>query len=158
MATLALTQQQLNNVTKDMNNKADMLSDSEINALAQKVNKIINIPVLGEQGELIVFAKIVKLIDRKLCQLLPNEYYRLVKDSTDGISQDEATALEIRLTPLLNDKINIPILSEAQEQKLISLVLGIIINAMVKGRRLEQVTPVLANTLPDRDTVEKMKI
>lgn len=158
MTTIALSQQQLVQVTKDMDNKADMLSDSEINALAQKINGMFNIPVLGETSELIVFAKIIKLIDRKLCQLLPNEYYKLVKDSTDGISQEEATALEKRLTPLINSRVNIPIISEEQEEKLISMILGMIINAMVKGARLEQINPALINALPGREQVENMKI
>jgi hypothetical protein len=156
MATLALTQQQLDKVTNDMNSNAVMLSDSEIKALAQKINGKFNIPVLGETGELIVFAKIVKLIDRKLSQLLPNEFYKLVKDSTDGISKDEAISLEKRLTPLINDRINIPILSEDQEEKLISMVLGIIINAMVKGAHLEQIAPEIKTALPNREQVDAM--
>jgi hypothetical protein len=141
MAATKLTQEHLDQLTKDMDTQVDMLSDAEINALAQKVTGNINIPILGEETELIVFAKLVKWIDRELYQLLPNEYYKLVKDSTDGISKEEAENLEKRLTPLINNAINIPILSEAQEGKLISLVLGKIINAMVKGAKLDQVIP-----------------
>jgi hypothetical protein len=36
-----------------------------------------------------------------------------------------------------NDVVNIPVLTEKQEEKLISLLLGLIINAMVKGFKLE---------------------
>ena len=71
----------------------------------------------------------------------PNEYYELVKDSTDGISKEEAIKIEERLTPLINNVVNIPVLTEKQEKKLISLILGLIINAMVTGFKLEEVEP-----------------
>jgi hypothetical protein len=73
--------------------------------------------------------------------LLPNEYYELVKDATQGISKEEAAKIEERITPLVNKAVNIPVLSEKQEEKLISLVLGLILNAMVKGFKLEEVAP-----------------
>lgn len=141
MATISLTKEQLDQIPKDMDKKVDMLTDSQINALAQKVNGIINLPFIGEEKELIVMAKFIKWIDRELYQLLPNEYYELIKNSADGISKEEAAELEKRLTPLINNVINIPILSEEQESKLISLVLGLIINAMVKGLKLEEIKP-----------------
>ena len=73
--------------------------------------------------------------------MLPNEYYELVKDTSDGISKEEAVKIEERLTPLINNVVNIPILTEKQEEKLIGLVLSLIINAMIKGFKLEEVQP-----------------
>jgi len=140
MATLTLTAQQLEIIVADMEEK-ELLNDAEINSLAQKVNFLINIPLLDEEKELIVFAKIIKFIDRQLYQLLPNEIYKMVRDAGDGISKEEAAELERRLTPMINNVINIPILTEEQEAKLISLVLGIIINAMIKGFKLEEKIP-----------------
>jgi len=115
-----------------------MLTDAEINALAQKVNKKINLPFLSEEKELIVFAKLIKWIDRELYKILPNEYYDLIHDVSDGLTSQEATDFEIRLTPLINNAINIPILSEKLEAKLISLVLSGIMGAMVKGSKLDE--------------------
>lgn len=105
------------------------------------MNNAINLPFLREEKEFIVFAKVIRWVDRQLYQLLPNEYYELVKDATDGISAEEALKIEERLTPLLNSVINIPVLTEKQEEKLISLVLGLIIKAMVKGFKLEGIAP-----------------
>ena len=141
MATISLTQEQLDQIKKDMDKKVDMLSDAEINALAQKVNKEINLPFVSEEKELQLMAKFIKWIDRELYQLLPNEYYELIKNSSDGISKEEAAEIERRLTPLINNVVNIPVLSEELEAKLIGLVLGLIINAMVKGFKLEEVEP-----------------
>jgi hypothetical protein len=135
-----LTKGNLKKIESDMA-KVEMLTDAEVNALAQKVNAAINLPILNEEKEFVIFAKIIKWIDRKLYEILPNEYYELINDATDGISKEEAVALEERLTPIINDAVNIPIISEKQEEKLISLVLGIIINAMVKGFKLEAAEP-----------------
>ena len=137
-----LTSDQLNQIKLDMSETTQMLSDAQVNALAQKVNKAINLPFLKEEKELIVFAKLVRLIDQKLYQLLPNEYYELIKVANDGISKEDAVIMQQRLTPLINKAVNIPVLSEKQEQKLISFILGIIVNAMVKGCKLEEVAPI----------------
>ena len=138
MEPITLTKDHLAGIANDMDNQEEMLTDAEINALAQKVNKKINLPFLSEEKELIVFAKLIKWIDRELYKILPNEYYDLIHDVSDGLTSQEATDLEIRLTPLINNAINIPILSEKLEAKLISLVLSGIMGAMVKGSKLDE--------------------
>ena len=139
--TLTLTEKQIKKIKEDMDDKIELLTDAEINAIAQKVNKAINLPFLSEEQEFIIFAKIIKWIDRQLYKLLPNEYYELVNDASDGISKEEAIKIEERLTPLINNVVNIPIITEKQEEKLIGLILGLIINAMIKGFKLEEVQP-----------------
>lgn len=78
----------------------------------------------------------------KLYELLPNEYYNFIRDAENGISEKEAERMEEAITKAINAKLNIPILSERLEAKLISLVIGIIINAMIKGFNLEEKEPV----------------
>lgn len=141
MKNVVLTENVFSQINVDMKEKEEMLTDAEVNALAMKVNAAINLPLIGEKKELKVFVKIIKWVDKQLYQLLPNEYYELVKDATDGITKEEALVIEERLTPLINEKINIPVLSEKMEAKLIGLVLGLIMNAMVKGFKLEEVQP-----------------
>lgn len=105
----------------------------------KKASEKVKIPLLSDEKEQIVFCKIIHWFDRELYQLLPNEYYALVHDSTDGISPDEAKEIKNRLVPLINNLIDIPILSEKMEAFLIDLVLGLIIDAMVTGFNLTQV-------------------
>ena len=137
MTEITLTKNQLESIKNDMKG-VEMLKPEEVNALAQKVNKAVNLPFIKEEKEFIVFAKVIQRVDRALYQLLPNEYYLLVKDSSDGISKEEAIVLEERLTELINNVVNIPILTENMERKLISVILGLIIKAMVKGFKLEE--------------------
>ena len=145
MSDIKLTENQLIQIKKDMNEKVEMLSDSEVNALAKKVNQAINLPFLKEEKEFIVFVKVIKWIDQQLYELLPNEYYELVKDANDGISKEEAINIEERLTPLINNVVNIPVLTEKHEEKLISLILCLIINAMISGFKLEEISPTPAS-------------
>lgn len=141
MSEITLTREQLIQIKFDMNEQIEMLNDAEVNALAQKANKAINLPFLKEEKEFVVFVKVIKWVDKQLYKLLPNEYYELVKDTTDGISEEEADKIKKRLTPLVNNVVNVPVLTEEQEKKLINLVIGLIINAMIKGFKLEEVKP-----------------
>ncbi len=138
MPTLTLTQAQLVQLRKDMNEQVEMLSDEEINALAEKVNAEINIPFLSEEKEFVTFSKIIRFIDRQLYKLLPNEVYAMVKSTSDGISEEEARQMLKRITPMVNNVVNIPILTEIQEYKLIDLVLEIIMNALIIGLKLDE--------------------
>lgn len=135
----AISAGQLEKIKNDMDKRTEMLTDAQVVALATKVNRAVNIPLLNEGKELVVFTKIIRLIDRALYKNLPNEYYELVHNSADGISPAEATVLEERLTPVINKVVNIPFLTERMEGKLIGLAVGIIVNAMVKGFKLEEV-------------------
>jgi len=139
MSEITLTKTQLEKISTDMNDQVEMLTPEEVNALAMKVNKAINLPFISEEKEFVVFVKIIKWIDKKLYQLLPNEYYELINDATNGISKEEAMIIEERVTPMINNIVNLPVLTEKQEEKLISIILGLIINAMVKGFKLEEV-------------------
>lgn len=131
---------QLEKIKNDMDKRTEMLTDAEVIALAAKINRVVNLPLLKEGTEMVVFTKIIRLIDRALYKNLPNEYYELIHNAADGISPAEAIVLEERLTPVINKVVNVPLLTERMEAKLIGLAVGIIVNAMVKGFKLEEAT------------------
>lgn len=134
----SLDQAGVSQMKDDMNNKTEMLTDEQVNALATQVNGAVNLPLLGEQAEFRVFAKVVRLIDMKLYETLPNEYYELVNDASNGISEEDASKMEERFTTVLNKKVDIPFISEKKEQIIIGIVIGQIIRAMVKGFKLAE--------------------
>lgn len=133
-----LTPDQLKKIRDDWEVRSEMLTDSEVNAIAQKLDKVVNLPFIGEEKELIVLAKITKWVDKQLYRLLPNEYYELIRDASNGISEEEAKRIEKRLTPLINNAVNVPVLTEKQEGIVIGFILHLIITAMVKGFKLEE--------------------
>lgn len=49
-----------------------------------------------------------------------------VHNAADGISPAEAIVIEERLTPVINKVLNVPLLTERMEAKLIGLAVGII--------------------------------
>jgi len=137
MATL--TQDQLKQISIDIDEICEMLTNEQVLALAQKVSPKINLSIINKEKELIVLYKIIHWVDRELYQLLPNEYYTMVHNTTDGISEADAELLKRRLIPLINDAIDIPFLSEKMEAFLITLIVGLITHAMVKGFQLEEI-------------------
>lgn len=130
MTTITLTEDQRRQVKEDMDEKIEMLSDEEVEALASKLNDAINIPILRTGTEQTVFVKIVKQVDRALYKNLPNEIYGLVQSTTDGISDEDADNLRLVLATRLNKKINIPYVPEYLEQKIFELLIGLIVAAM----------------------------
>ncbi len=134
---MKLNKKKFKKIKKDAEG-TQMLTDGQVAALAEKLNNEINFPIIGENLEELLLAKIIRRIDRKVYELLPNEYYSLVKKSSDGISDEDAENIEARMTPLINEKINLPFLSEEMEEKLIGFVLNSLINAMRKNLKLEE--------------------
>lgn len=132
---IRLSQDQIDQIIADVNG-VELLSFEEVSRIATEINKKVNIPFVNEEKEKVIFVKIVQGIDRYLYRLLPNEVYSLVLDATDGIDRKEARQIRRRLTPIINERVNIPIIPERLEGKLINLVLSIITNALVKGSKV----------------------
>jgi hypothetical protein len=134
---MKLNKKKFKKIKKDAEG-TQMLTDGQVAALAEKLNEEINFPIIGENLEELLLAKIIRRIDQKVYELLPNEYYALVKKSSDGISDEDAENIEARMTPLINEEVNLPFLSEEMEEKLIGFVLNSLINAMRKNFKLEE--------------------
>lgn len=118
--------------------KAEMLTQKEVEAIATKLNQVINLPILKENREQIIFVKIVKQIDRFLYGVLPNELYELIRVASDGITEKDALIIEENLTKLANDYINLPFLTEPMEETVFRVIIGIIVRAMLKGKSIKE--------------------
>ena len=138
MTRITLTPEQMESIRNDYFMKVSMLTDAEILLVANKVNNVVNLPFLNEEKELIIIVRVIHWIDCKLYRLLPNEYYQLIRNSADGISQDEADLIVSRITPLISNLIDIPYIPESLEKRIIALVLSLIVNAMIKGFKLQE--------------------
>lgn len=133
MTTIKLTEEQRELVRSDMYEKTTMLSDEEVEMIASKLNSRINIPFIPESVEQIVFVKTVRLIDSVLYANLPNELYGLIKETTDGISEQEAAELKQVLGARLNKSIDIPYIPEWIEQQIFEMMVGLIVQGMRRG-------------------------
>jgi hydrogenase maturation factor HypE len=109
-----------------------MLTDEEVEVIASKLNNKIDLSIVNEKVEQIIFVKIVKQFDRLLYQNLPNELYGLVKIASDGISEKEAKNLKSILGARLNSKFDISYVPEAVEQEIFEMLVDLIVDAMKK--------------------------
>ncbi len=134
--TITLTGDQVRAIMDDADRKIELLSIQELEAIASRLNEKINIPFLSEEQEQVVLVKIVKQIDRYLYSVLPNEVYQMVKDASDGISEEEAEKIKTRLAQLINKAVDIPIVGEEVEQLIFKMVLDLIVLALQKGKSL----------------------
>jgi len=132
-STITLTEEQRNAVNNDMDRQIEMLSNEEVEYLATRLNGNIDIPFIGEGREQTILVKIVKKMDRFLYDALPNELYGLIKDSTDGINDEEADQMTKVLSSRANKSIDIKYLPEWVEQEIFEFLLKLIVNAMRKN-------------------------
>lgn len=130
MTTITLTDAQRLELKAQMDEQVEMLNDEEVEALASKLNEKIDIPFIKEGTEQTIFVKIVKKFDRILYKNLPNELYGLVKDASDGISDEDADKLKEVLGSRLNAQFDIPYIPEVLEQEIFEMLVGLIIAAM----------------------------
>ncbi len=114
-----------------------MLTEEQIETLANKVNKEVNISIIGERLEFILIRFGIRRLDAKLQEVLPPDLYKMLEDASDGLSDEEIKVIEDKVVTILNEKVNVPILDEEQEKKLITAMMDKIIKALQKGKTLK---------------------
>ncbi|MCF6323810.1 MAG: hypothetical protein L3J89_05725 [Gammaproteobacteria bacterium] len=133
MSSITLTDEQRAQIARDMDTQIEMLSSDEVEMLATKLNEKIDIPYIDDKAEQLILVKIVKKIDRLLYRKLPNEIYGLVKNSRDGISDEDARQLKSVLATRINKEFDIPYIPEWIEQEILEVSIGLIVNGMRKN-------------------------
>lgn len=117
-----------------------MLSQAQIDYIADKLNEKINIPIIGEKFEKKLIVKGLEKVDKELDEHLPPEWSELLDDVSDGIepgSPADLQSIKDNLVSFLNKKINIPIIGEKAEEKLLSAAIDLIFDALQKGKKLQ---------------------
>ena len=116
-----------------------MLSKEQIDTIAKKANKKVNLPIVGEKFEqkMLVFG--LEKIDKILDEQLPPDFAKLLDDVSDGFEPGAPSDLDKvknHLVSYLNKKIDLPILGEKGEKELFNAAVDIIIDAMRKNDKL----------------------
>jgi hypothetical protein len=133
MSAIILTEDQRKQVLHEFDVQIEMLSAEEVEVLASKLNKKIDLPFITEGTEQVIFVKTVKVFDRLLYQNIPNELYGLIKNTSDGISDKDAEELKLVLGSRLNKSLEIPYVPEWVEQQVFEILIGLVVDAMKKG-------------------------
>jgi hypothetical protein len=141
------------------NEERQKLTEAEILAIAKKLNKKINVPLIRETKEENILIKIVLRVDNFLYDNLPNEFYDLLRSIEDGIDDEEAKRLINRLSILANDKIDIPYIPERWEGIALRFIIGIIINAAREKWNIDMVNKTAdAIVVPENDNVSEASL
>ena len=116
-----------------------MLTEAQIDLLVKKVNDKINLPILGEKGEAFLFKFAIKKILVVLEKEIPEDFQKFIDNTVDGLvegGENNIEEVKSYLITFLNDKVNIPIIGENAEKKLITEVVNILFDAFKKGNKL----------------------
>lgn len=95
-----------------------MLSEEQISSVAARLNERINIPMIGEEQEQSILEQAVNMMNEQLgpvAESLPEEAKEILGRIQDGISEEDAATLKESLVPALNERVDIPMLSEDKE-------------------------------------------
>ena len=120
-----------------------LLNQQERKQMAQIVNALVDIPLVPEELEQTIFEHAVGAIDVALEDTLPAVLAELIHNAQNGIDKDHAVVFADRLVESINQKIDLPYLSEEQEAKILRIVIDPLVKAMTNGRRLQDILPLL---------------
>jgi len=116
-----------------------MLSEEQIDWLADRINEKIDLPLLGEKSEKAIIRTAISKVLDLLEDELPEEFVNFIDDVSDGFEpQNEAqlALLKDNTARFLNNNINIPLLSERSEKRLFDSLIDFLFDAMQKGSKL----------------------
>jgi len=122
-----------------------MLTETQLERVSAAVNKRIDLPLLGERREAKLFTAALRRLDREMEQALTAE----LGEATTGLIRellDERSSAEVRRNALerlirthltdplvtsLNTRLDLPFLSEDQEETLLALALDQVVDVAV---------------------------
>jgi hypothetical protein len=120
-----------------------MLLVEEQKKIAALVNAMVDIPLVSEEVEQVIFEHAVAIIDAALDDILPEVFAGLLRDEAKGIDKDHARDFAERLVQAVNKRVNLPYLNEEQEARLIRTVVDPLVKSMIAGKRLDDILPSL---------------
>jgi hypothetical protein len=118
-----------------------LMSSEEQKKIAKIVNALIDIPLVSEDLEDVIFLHAVGIIDKALEDVLPAAFGELLRNPEKGIDKDHARQFGDRLVVAVNNKVNLPYLNEEQEQRLLQTVIDPLVKAMISGKKLDDLLP-----------------
>lgn len=119
-------------------NPVEMVSEEVMAKMVEEVNKAIDIPLLAESMEQKLFQAAVREVNEVIYESLPAEVYETFFSPDEGfVEEKQVGIMQERLVNFLNKEINMPFLSEAQEE----LVIGVIVKMLMEASKKENSLP-----------------
>ena len=108
------------------------LGEADIQHLAAQLNLTFDLPFIPE----VVEQKWLEWVLAKAIVVIPAEIVRFIIDAADGLSEPEIAQYEVVLTNLVNQIIDLPMLTESMEAAIIGPVVNQLLSFAVKGKAL----------------------
>lgn len=106
-----------------------MLNEKQLEALADKLNAKVNLPMIGEETEKQVLMTALKQLNTQLAGKVGEELRAIIQPLIDGTATpEEAVALKAQAVEHVNKNINIPVIGEDTEAKILGPVVDGIID------------------------------
>jgi hypothetical protein len=116
----------------------------EISQIATLVNAIVDLQYFDEDQEQEIFEDCVAQVLFVVDKLLPHPYKQLIvnrrSDDTEGLPDNVAEPLKVRLERSIEKSLTLSCLEEAEERRLRTAVVEILVESMKPGHSLEDVT------------------
>jgi hypothetical protein len=116
-----------------------MLTQQQIDDLAERVNEEVDLPIIGENIEKgllkLALNKIVEVLDREL----PQEMKDTINDISKGVEFDgkrDFQELVDNTISFLNKEVNIPLVSDQRENEIFKSVSNALVEALQKNKKL----------------------
>jgi hypothetical protein len=109
-----------------------MLNEKQLEALADKLNAKVNLPMIGEETEKQVLMTALTQLNAALAGKVGEELRAIIQPLIDGTATpEEAVALKAKAVEHVNKNINIPVIGEDTEAK----ILGPVVDGIVDVTR-----------------------
>jgi hypothetical protein len=120
--------------------KSSILTAAQIASIVVIVNKKVDLPIIGEKIEEKLIEPIVESIVKVIEDKLPPKFVEFIQDALKGFDPEDKDALRIlaqNFVRRLNAEVNIPLLSEKQEQQIFEIVVDILFDALQKNKNVD---------------------
>lgn len=115
-----------------------LFTQNQLIKLAEVIDSFIPTGPLDPFDDSII-AWLVNKLDGALASLIPPKILSLLHDLSNGIEGHDLNAFKARLTKSINEEINIPLLSEETEGKIIYFVVDLVVESLQVGRSFDNV-------------------
>lgn len=105
--------------------------------LAAAVDALIPIPYVDAFDDAAI-AWLVEKLDAALAELLPPKVAEYLQDLSQGLEGGDLGAFKKRLTEALNQWINVPLLAEDTEARIIAFLVDAVVEGLRLGRTFEE--------------------
>lgn len=113
-----------------------ILTERQLHKLAEAVDALIPIPYVDAFDDAAI-AWLVEKLDAALAELLPPKVAEYLQDLSQGLEGGDLGAFKKRLTEALNQWINVPLLAEDTEARIIAFLVDAVVEGLRLGRTFE---------------------